>query len=325
MIAQRTADNSQDYKINTTLSVIIPLLDEEESIPILYTKLKQALKKIELPHEIIFVDDGSIDNSFQYISNIIKEDSGVKAIKFRTNFGKAAALSAGFKSATGNIIITMDADIQDEPEEIPAFLKKINEGYDLVSGWKFNRQDPFSKRFPSKVFNKVISIVSGVNIHDFNCGFKIYRREVIEDIPLYGELHRYIPILAYRRGFRITEIPVKHNPRLYGRSKYGIERFTRAFLDFLTVILLTRYTRKPLHLFGSMGLISTAIGAIIDGYLSILWIKGYGIGHRPLLILGVLLMIIGIQFVSIGLLGELIIHTDDSKKKDYSIEKKIGL
>ena len=302
---------------NLDISVVISLFNESMSIRPLYRQIKEVLSKIGKSYEIIFVDDGSRDNSFEILKSIHNKDRKVKVIQFRRNFGKSAALSAGFKITQGNTVITMDADLQDNPGEIPRFLSKIDEGYDLVSGWKFPRQDPLTRRMASKVFNRVTSFFTQVKIHDFNCGFKAYRKEVTQDIRIYGELYRYIPVFAHWKGYRVGEIKVKHHRRKYGRSKYGIERFARGFLDLFTIMFLTRYTRSPLHLFGSMGLLTFLLGLIINVYLAILWFKGFGIGHRPLLILGVLLMIIGVQFTSFGLLAEMITDTQSREGEQY--------
>jgi len=290
------------------LSVVVPAYNEEESLEPLYRELIAELSHVNRPFEIIFVDDGSSDGSRDTLGRICADDSRVKAVCLRRNFGKAAALSEGFKEARGSVVITMDADLQDDPKEIPGFLAKLDEGYDMVSGWKFRRLDPISKTLPSKVFNKVAAITSGVKLHDFNCGFKAYRREVLDHIDVYGELHRYIPVLAHGNGFKVGEIKINHRPRRYGKSKYGMARFTRGLLDLLTALFITRYTKKPLHLFGSLGLILLALGFFINTYLAIIWLMGEAISRRPLLTLGVLLMIVGIQFISTGLLGEMIVH-----------------
>ncbi len=303
------------------LSVIIPLFNEEKNLSSLYRELKSALKSFSKSYEIIFVDDGSKDNSWSVLERLHAQDKDIKGIQFRKNSGKAAALSVGFKHAKGKVIVTMDADLQDDPGEIPKFVKKLNEGYDLVSGWRFKRQDPLSKTLPSKVFNYLTSMLTGIRIHDFNCGFKAYREEVVKDIELYGDLHRYIPVLAHWRGYKIGEIKVRHHLRTQGKSKYGVERFFRGLLDLITVVFLTRYMRRPLHLFGSLGLMLFLIGLIVNIYLAVLWFFGQAIGARPLLFLGVLLMLIGFQIVSTGLIGEILIGTRGRADEGYSIKR----
>ena len=303
------------------LSVIIPLFNEEKSLSSLYRELKPILKHSGKSYEIIFVDDGSNDNSWSVLERLHAQDKDIRGIQFRKNSGKAAALSAGFKCAEGKVIVTMDADLQDDPGEIPEFVKKLDEGYDLVSGWRFKRRDPLSKILPSKIFNNLTSMLTGIRIHDFNCGFKAYREEVVKDIQVYGELHRYIPVLAHWKGYKIGEIKVKHHPRSHGKSKYGLGRFFRGLLDLVTVMFLTRYMRRPLHLFGSIGLLLFSVGLIINIYLAVLWFLGQGIGARPLLFLGVLLMLIGFQIVSTGLIGEILIGARGRADEDYSIKR----
>ncbi len=303
------------------LSVIIPLFNEEKSLSSLYGELKAILKHSGKSYEIIFVDDGSNDNSWSVLERLHAQDKDIRGIQFRKNSGKAAALSAGFKCAEGKVIVTMDADLQDDPGEIPEFVKKLDEGYDLVSGWRFKRRDPLSKTLPSKIFNNLTSMLTGIRIHDFNCGFKAYREEVVKDIQVYGELHRYIPVLAHWKGYKIGEIKVKHHPRSHGKSKYSFERFFRGLLDLVTVMFLTRYMKRPLHLFGSIGLLLFSVGLIINIYLAALWFLGQGIGARPLLFLGVLLMLIGFQIVSTGLIGEILIGARGRADEDYSIKR----
>jgi glycosyltransferase involved in cell wall biosynthesis len=304
------------------LSVIIPLYNEEESLPKLITKVKDALANLNLSYELCFIDDGSTDHSLEVLKEYQKKDRRIKIISFIVNYGKSAALCKGFQLAGGDIVITMDADLQDDPFEIPNLIAKINSGYDLVSGWKKKRYDPWSKRIPSKFFNFITSLLTGINLHDFNCGLKAYRKEVIKDIPVYGELHRYIPVLAHWRGYKIGEIIVRHHPRIYGQTKYGISRFFKGFFDLLTILFITRYKQRPLHLFGFFGLCSSFIGFIILLYLTILWFQGHGIGNRPLLFMGILLVIIGLQSFSLGLIGEMITHIQ-SNKPDYIIKREI--
>jgi len=274
--------------------------------------------------EIWFVNDGSSDKSEVVIKSIILRDKDVHLISFRKNFGKALALETAFRNVNGDIIITMDADLQDDPVEIPNFINKINEGYDLVSGWKKERHDPLEKRIPSKFFNKVTSKLSGVKLHDFNCGYKAYRKEVVDAIDVYGELHRYIPVLAYRKGFQITEIVVHHNKRQFGKSKYGFERYLRGLFDSLSVAFLGRYYDRPMHLFGKGGLICGLAGFVICMYLLGLKFMGQAIGGRPLLILGVLLIILGVQMFSIGFIGDMLVDATFRKRYNEShVKEKI--
>lgn len=290
------------------LSFVIPVFNEEHTLKELHAKILENIG--DKSYEIIFINDGSTDNSYSVLKEIAEYDRNVKIINFRRNFGKSAALQAGFNKAQGEIVITMDADLQDDPAEIPRFIQKINEGYDLVAGWKKHRKDPISKKIPSKIFNTATSLIFKLKLHDYNCGFKAYRKEVVKSIDIYGELHRYIPALVKAKGFKICEIPVHHHRRRHGKSKYGMERFVRGFLDLLTVMMITKYERSPLYLFGIGGLIIAGIGLVINIYLAILKIFfGVPLGNRPLLFLGVLLVVVGIQFISIGLIGEMIVYT----------------
>jgi glycosyltransferase involved in cell wall biosynthesis len=309
------------------LSVVVPLFNEVESLADLYAEIAAALAGLDLPGdtEIIFVDDGSTDGSARVLSDLFEADPRVHVIQFRRNFGKSAALAAGFDAASGRYVVTMDADLQDVPAAIQSLLAPIErDEADLVSGWKADRQDPISKTLPSAFFNAVVRRVSGVDLHDFNCGFKAYRREVLDEITLYGELHRYIPVLAHVRGFRVAEMPVPHRPRRFGHSKFGPARFFRGFFDLLTVLFLTQYTRRPLHFFGLLGVITFGIGFLIDAYLAFDKLAlGQPIGHRPLLTLGVLLIIVGSQFFVFGLLGEMIAHHAQTSGggRDYSVRR----
>ena len=306
------------------LTVLVPVFNEAESLMLLYEKLVTVLAGVAQEYEILFVDDGSNDSSPAIMEKLCQQDRHVRVIEFRRNFGKAAALSVGFSEAKGKMVITMDADLQDEPEEIPRFLAALDEGYDLVSGWKYPRLDPLSKTLPSALFNLTTRLLTGVPVHDFNCGFKAYRYEVVRELNIYGELYRYIPALAHWRGFKVGEIKVRHHPRLYGRSKYGWSRFARGLFDLMTVLFLNRYNRRPLHLFGWMGLLSLLAGFVINLYLALLWFEGVRpIGTRPLLSLGVLLVFMGIQFVSFGLLAELIARLLSSSQDDYSIKRRV--
>jgi glycosyltransferase involved in cell wall biosynthesis len=306
------------------ISVIVPLYNEEGSIPTLHREITEALRKLGRPYEIIFSNDGSTDGSVAILEELTMTDPSVTVLHLRRNFGKAMALSAGFKEASGRIVITMDADLQDNPVEIPKFVAGIESGYDLISGWKFHRKDPISKTLPSKLFNRVVSGTTGLPLHDFNCGFKAYSRNLVDNLRIYGELHRYIPALAYGEGYRVKEIKIDHRPRKYGKSKYGLERFTRGLLDLLTVLFITRYTRKPLHLFGSIGLVSIFLGMTINVYLSTIWAMGTPIGHRPLLSLGVLLTVLGVQFVSTGLLGEMLARSQKDDGENFVARRCAG-
>lgn len=307
------------------ISIVVPVYNEVESLPVLHQQLDVVLSALQRPYEIIFVDDGSADGSFGALETLAEADPCVRVVQFRCNFGKAAALTAGFRAARGDVVFTMDADLQDDPQEIPRFLEVLEGGnYDLVSGWKYPRLDPATKTVPSRLFNWTTSALSGVKLHDFNCGFKAYRREVIQEIVIYGELYRYIPVMAHWKGFRVTEMKVKHHPRRFGHSKYGMKRFLRGFFDLLTVLFLTRYIRRPLHLFGGIGLGSFSLGTLISIYLTILWFVGdRPIGDRPLLMLGVLLIIIGVQFFALGLVAELITRLLVLGGTDYSVRTTI--
>lgn len=295
------------------LSVVVPLFNEAESLPALYAALDAVLTPLTTSSELIFIDDGSCDGSFDVLKSLRSKDERVKIVQLRGNQGKAAALTVGFREAQGEIIVTLDADLQDDPEEIPRLVSALEEGYDLVSGWKVRRQDPWTRRILSAIFNWFTARLTGVPIHDFNCGFKAYRRAVVQEIKLYGELHRFIPALASWRGFRVTEIEVRHHPRRYGHSKYGMERIPRGFFDLLTVIMLTRYTTRPLHLFGLLGLCFGLAGLGIVTYLSIGWFLGQWIGGRPLLLIGAILLIAGIQLVSFGLVAEMIVYSSPTQ------------
>lgn len=314
-------DNSVDEE-RPHISVVIAVLNEAESIPVLYDEISEVLYPLGKPFEIIFIDDGSTDRTPRILRDLHASDPHTQVIQFRKNFGKSAALSAGFDAAQGDVIITMDGDLQDIPSEIPKLLQRLDEDTDLVSGWKHPRNDPITKRVPSGIFNAVVRKLTGITIHDFNCGFKVYRAEVTREVPLYGELHRYIPVLAHNRGFRVTEAKVRHRSRRYGHSKFGGSRFARGFFDLITVLFLTQYTLRPLHFFGWFGVSTFMLGFIINSYLAILWFLGQPIGTRPLLTLGVLLMIIGGQFLVFGLLAEMIASTTH-RSAGYSIRRHL--
>ena len=297
------------------LSIIIPVCNEGENVEELHNKLNAILSRLGKTSEIIFVDDGSIDDTFKKLKAI--KDSRIKIIRFQRNYGKSAALSCGFKKSKGDFVITMDGDLQDDPKEIPKFLEKLEE-YDMVSGWKSKRQDPISKTIPSKFFNALTRCITGVKIHDFNCGFKGYRNYVVKNVNLYGEFHRYIPALAHWKGYTVGEIEVKHHPRVHGKSKYGVERLFKGFLDLTTVTFLTLYKERPLYMFGGIGFLLIFSAITISLGLVSLWIRGIKIGNRPLLMLSILLMVLGAQFVSLGLLGEMI--TTSRNSDDYIIK-----
>jgi glycosyltransferase involved in cell wall biosynthesis len=288
------------------ISVVVPVHNEERSVALLYDELDSALQPGGAAWEAIFVDDGSTDGTAAALTRLHAGEDNVTVVRLRRNFGKAAALAAGFAQSKGDVIVTIDGDLQDDPAEIPRLLAKLDEGFDLVSGWKSRRRDPLGRRVLSRIFNAVTGWVSGVRLHDMNCGLKAYRAEVVRGLRLYGELHRFIPVLAYQRGYRVAELPVNHRPREHGRSRYGLERYVRGFLDLLTVSFIGRYRHRPLHLFGGLGLALSLGGTGILIYLTVVKIMGHAIGGRPLLILGVLLVVVGIQLLSLGLITELI-------------------
>lgn len=288
-----------------SVSVIVPTFNEEGSLEELYSRLTTMLEGSASAHELIFVDDGSTDSSLQVIRKLRENDRRVKIISFSRNYGKSPALDEGFKAAKGEVVVTIDADLQDNPDEIPAMIAKLDEGYDLVSGWKRDRKDPVTKTWPSKLFNITTSVVSGIKLHDFNCGLKVYRREVVKRIHIYGELHRFIPVLAGWEGFRIGEMRVSHFERQYGRSKYGANRLLNGMFDLMTVMFITRRSTTPLHLFGRIAFCFFAVGGLISLYFLVQWIMGMGLHVRPLMVLGLIMIVIAIQIGSIGLLAEL--------------------
>ncbi len=291
------------------ISVIVPLFNEEESLNPLYFEIKKGLAKLACTYELIFVDDGSSDNSLNEIKRLAKLDPRIKYFSFRKNYGKSTALNVGFENCEGDAVITLDADLQDDPNEISNLVAKLNEGWDLVSGWKKKRFDPLIKRQSSKFFNYMTRLTSNVKIHDFNCGLKAYKKEVVKNLYIHGELHRYIPVLAAEKGYKVTEIIVKHQARRYGKTKFGISRFFYGFVDLLTIQLITKYASRPLHLFGMIGSFSFIIGFGIEAILTWRWLfENMSLSNRPLLLLGLLLMIVGVQLFAIGLLGELFVH-----------------
>ncbi len=322
----RGQEQKYDREAPTYISVVVPLLNEEDSLPELALQLQSELEKMTSGrYEVIFIDDGSTDSSFNVIKQINQRNNKFRCIRFRRNYGKSAALSVGFREARGKFVVTMDADLQDDPAELKKMIDKLHEGYDLVSGWKQNRKDPISKTLPSKFFNFVTSIASGLKLHDYNCGLKAYRREVVKTVNLYGDMHRYIPFLAFREGFRVTEIPVTHHARRYGKSKFGVSRLMTGYLDLLTVIFTGKYLKRPLHFFGTLGTLSAMAGLITDGWLTVEWALGRtSLSNRPLALMGVALIIVGVQFISMGLLGEMITrNTLELNQNNYSIKEKL--
>ncbi len=306
------------------ITVLVPVLNEEGSVAELAERTTRVLDELGHRFEIVFIDDGSGDGTVERIRELHRADPRVKLVRLRRNFGKAAAISAGVENSRGRLIVTIDGDLQDLPEEIPRFLDKLrDEDLDLVSGWKRQRQDPLSKRWLSKLYNWVTRRLAHVDLHDFNCGFKLYRREVLEQVAVYGELHRYIPVLASRRGFCIGEIQVGHERRRHGTSKYGWDRLYKGLLDLITVLFITKYTRRPLHLFGMIGLASFLAGFGINLYLAVLWFFDHPLSNRPLLLLGILLMVMGVQVVTTGLLGEMITFKNFQRSDSYSIKERL--
>lgn len=301
------------------ISVVVPLFNERASLQELYRRLSAVLGQTATRYEIIFVDDGSGDGSLETLRELRDLDRSVKYIRFRRNFGKSAALAAGFRAARHGIIVTLDADLQDIPEQLPLLLERLNKGCDLVSGWRYHRRDKLTRRIGSRIYNSATSLLTGVRLHDINCGFKCYRREVLDEVMVYGERHRYIPVLASYRGFQLGEVKIEHAPREHGNSRYGLERVTGGFFSLLTVILMTRYTNKPLHFFGLMGLLLTGIGSAIDLYLITLRVLfDQWLSNRPLLIIGTFLAIVGVQLVLFGLLAEMVAFSY-RRESDYSI------
>ena len=288
------------------ISIVIPAYNECESLPNLIPQVNEVLCKTGKEFEILVINDGSTDDTNQTCRDIIQVYPNVKMVEMLTNGGKALALQAGFQTAKGDIVISMDADLQDDPFEIPRFIEKIEGGCDVVVGWKKKRKDPLEKTLPSRLFNKVTSRMVGLDLHDYNCGFKAYRRYALRGLNLYGDMHRYIPAILFKQGFKISEIAIEHHARKFGKSKYGIERYARGFLDLMTILFLTNYKTRPLHLIGGIGMLFLTVGVVIDSYLAILWFRGSSIGERPLLTLGTLLIIVGVQTILNGLLAEMI-------------------
>jgi glycosyltransferase involved in cell wall biosynthesis len=311
------------------ISVVVPLHNEERSIALLYEELQASLDPLGEDWEAVFVDDGSTDGSLSALTRLHAREANVRVVRLRRNFGKAAALAAGFAQAAGDRVVTIDGDLQDDPSEIPRLLAKLEEGFDLVSGWKARRRDPLSRRIPSKVFNRVAGWMSGLRLHDMNCGLKAYRAEVVRSLVLYGELHRFIPVLAHEQGYRVGELPVNHRPREHGRSRYGLERYLRGFLDLLTVSFMGRYRHRPLHLFGGLGLLLGGSGVVLLAYLTVVKLTGHAIGQRPLLTLGVLLVVVGMQFFTLGLISEMITSHHEERaaareQRDVHVEEVLS-
>jgi glycosyltransferase involved in cell wall biosynthesis len=307
------------------ISVVVPVYNEEGSLSELQANLTGVLESMGRSYEIVYVDDGSDDASLDMLRGFYEADEHVRVLSFRRRYGKSAALCVGFDEAGGEIIVTMDADLQDDPEEIRRLIAKLEEGYDLVSGWKKKRNDPITKTIPSRFFNWVTAAVTGLKLHDINCGLKAYRRAVTDHIKVYGQLHRFLPVFAHKAGFRVGELAVMHHPRRHGRTKYGLGRFLHGFLDLLTVVLITGFTGSPLHFFGTIGVTFTLAGFVINCYLLYLKI-GFGNirGRTPLLMLGVLLMLLGFQIVSTGLLAELITRMGHEGRKEYSVRVRLS-
>jgi len=311
------------------ISVVVPLHNEERSIGLLHEELQASLDPLGDEWEVVYVDDGSTDGSFGALTRLHAREDNVRVVRMRRNFGKAAALAAGFAQATGDRVVTIDGDLQDDPSEVPRLLAKLDEGFDLVSGWKAKRRDPLSRRIPSKLFNWVAGWMSGLHLHDMNCGLKAYRAEVVHSLVLYGELHRFIPVLAHEQGYRVAELPVNHRPREHGRSRYGLERYVRGFLDLLTVSFMGRYRHRPLHLFGGLGLLLGVFGAALLVYLTVVKLMGNAIGQRPLLTLGVLLVVVGMQFFTLGLISEMITSHHEERatareQRDVHVEEVLS-
>ena len=311
------------------LSVVIPVYNEDESVPMIYRRFSEVLAAGPEPYrssyEIVLVDDGSSDRSFAVCAAIQAADPRVRVVQFRRNFGKTAALHAGFRLSRGARVVTIDADMQEDPADVFRLLEQLDAGYDMVSAWRARRNDPLSKTLPSRVFNGVVSRLTGLRLHDFNCGFKAYTREVVSELRLYGELHRFIPVLASQRGFRVGEVPVEHRPRAFGKSKFGARRLGRGYLDFIMVLFLSSYVRRPLRLFGAIGTLLTLAGGLICAYLTFLWLEGQRpIGDRPLLTLGVLLLITGLQFISTGLVGEMLRNSSYQPGDEYAVRRVLA-
>lgn len=308
------------------LSIVIPLFNEEESLPELHRWLKEVLNREQISHEILFVDDGSTDGSWKVVEELAAKDSSVRGISFRRNYGKSAALNEGFKAAQGDVVVTMDADLQDSPDELPELFRMIKEdGFDLVSGWKKKRHDPISKTVPSKLYNKVTGMMTGTSLHDMNCGLKAYKHDVVKSVEIYGEMHRYIPVMAKQAGFlKIGEKVVEHRARKYGVTKFGLERFIFGFLDLLSIMFVTKFGKRPMHLFGSLGVLTFFFGFLILLWLSIekLVFDIGGIATRPVFFLGLITIMVGTQLFLTGFLAELVSRSS-ADRNDYQVRKRL--
>ncbi len=314
-------------------SLVVPVFNEEESLRTLYGEIDEVAKSLDATIELIFVDDGSTDASWSIIESLVEADPRVRGIRFRRNFGKAAALDVGFKAATLPIVMTLDADLQDDPHEIPEFLRLLDSGLDVVSGWKKRRRDPWHKVLPSRVFNWLVSSLTGVKLHDHNCGMKCYRREIFDEITLYGELHRFVPVLAAARGYKVGEKVVRHRARKFGKSKYGFNRFVKGFLDLLSVKFVTGYGQRPQHLLGTFGLSSFFVGAVTLCWMALRWtlarlpflgLAEYHLSGRPAVVYSAALMLLGAQLLSIGIVAELLVSYENRKGREYSVKMEIG-
>ena len=327
-VAEKDALDPALSSSDVMISFVVPMMNEEQNVHLFFEKLSSQMQRTGQRYEVVFIDDGSTDGTFRELEKLHKQAPDiVRVVRFRRNFGKTPALVAGFSRCHGKVIFTMDGDLQDDPQEIPRYLEKIDEGYDLVSGWKFPRHDPLSKTFPSRIFNWIVSKMTNVHLHDINNGFKAYRREVIEDphLKLYGDFHRFIPVIALSRGFRVAEIKVRHHARKYGTSKFGTKRFAQGLIDLLNVLFLTTFLRKPLRLFVPLGFWTFLIGFLVD-----LWVvfKSYFltyeyIHNQPLLFAGILLMIFGVQIVLAGFQSEMIRHYAFQRGEEYSIRQEL--
>ena len=304
------------------LTVLIPVYNEEESLPELFEKLEEVMATLGCDYEYLFVDDGSVDKSLLILRELYEKSANVKVISFRRNYGKSAALAVGFKESRGDFLVTIDADLQDDPTEIPNLLQKINDGADLVSGWKRDRQDAWTKTLPSKFFNSVTSVMSGLKLHDFNCGLKAYTRQVVRTISVYGELHRFIPVLAGWEGFRVEELRVRHFKRKYGQSKYGRKRFLNGFFDLITVMFITRRAMNPLHFFGRVAIGFFIAGMIPLVYFFFQWLGGAGLRVRPIMLGGFVLIVVAVQIGSIGLLAEML-SAQNTQDQTYALKEHL--
>ncbi len=312
---------------NPTLSVVVPVFNERDNLNQLHRELLDVLTEGDEPFEIIYVDDGSTDGSPEILAELASDGSPAHAVFLRRNYGQTAAFAAGFAQAKGELVVTMDGDLQNDPSDIPGLREKLAEGFDVVSGWRVDRQDTLSRRLPSTIANRLISAVTGVRLHDYGCSLKMYRAEILRDVRLYGEMHRFLPALCHWQGASVAEVPSKHRPRIHGRSKYGLGRTLRVVMDLLTVKFLMSFSTRPLHVFGVVGFVSLALGTAINLYLSFQkLVMGMAIGNRPLLLLGVLLLFTGFQFMSMGLLGEMLarIYHESQQKPIYSIRRIVS-